>query len=108
VVEDTVIHEMGHAWLYLTGQETAHDSDAWYAMVRRLSPAVLGHELDARRGAARKSVRVPNPRFGEDGQPKTVVRKVPVNDAIAHADVARWPVRPEAFDPGQPIDCPTY
>jgi hypothetical protein len=110
-VEDTVIHEMLHGWLYITGQETGHDSEAWYAALRRLSPEVLGRDLDVRRGAARKSVRIPNPNFGlVDGAPKTLVRKVKVDDAVAHRDVAGWPhtFRPDDFDWGKPIYCPTY
>jgi hypothetical protein len=48
-VDDTMVHEMLHAWLFVTGQGINHKSEAWYAAVRRFSPAVLGHELDARR-----------------------------------------------------------
>jgi len=110
IVEDILIHEMLHAWLTITGQDISHDSDAWYTAIRRLSPAVLGRDLDVRRGVTRRSVRVPNPRFGEDGQPKTLVRKAPVEGATPHGDIARWPqpFRPTDFDPGPPIDCPTY
>jgi hypothetical protein len=97
-----MVHEMLHAWLHTTGRDTAHDSEAWYAAIRRLSPMVLGHELDARRGAARKSVRVKL----DDGS--SVVRKAPNPDAVAHKLVAGWPVRPEGYDFGVPIDCPSY
>ncbi|MPZ64542.1 MAG: hypothetical protein GEU83_03155 [Pseudonocardiaceae bacterium] len=109
-VDDTLLHEMLHAWLHETGQDTGHDSEAWYAAVRRLSPAVLGHELDARRGAGRRSVRVPNPNAGQEGQPATVVRKVAVTEMVQHSDVARWPspFRPTDHDFGAPINCPTY
>ncbi len=112
-VDDTLLHEMLHAWLHETGQDTGHDSQAWYVAVRRLSPVVLGHELDARRGAGRRSVRVPNPNAdGYHGQPATVVRKVAVSDAVQHADVARWPspFRPTDHDHdyGTPIACPSY
>lgn len=106
-VEDIVVHEMAHAWLKLTDQDVEHESEAWYATVRRLSPAVLGHELGVRRGADRRSVRVPNP--DPDG-PRTVVRKVRVDTAIQHGDVATWPhaFRPAGYDWGEPIPCPTY
>jgi hypothetical protein len=110
-VEDTIIHEMLHAWLATAGRDVNHDSEAWYAAVRRLSPTVLGRELDVRRGADRKSVRVPNPRHkpGND-EPKTLVRKIRVDDAIAHGDTVRWPqaFRPADYDWGEPMRCPTY
>jgi hypothetical protein len=111
LVEDTILHEMLHAWLYVTGQDTAHDSETWYSAVRRLSPFVLGRELQVWRGHDRKSVRVPNPNFGKvEGAPKTLVRKVRVDEATKHSDVATWPhpFRPDDFDPGEPISCPTY
>ena len=103
-VDDTMVHEMTHAWLHVTGQDTKHEGEAWYAAIRRLSPAVLGHELDVRRGAARKSVRVKL----DDGT--SVVRKIANPDAITHGSVARWPqaFRPEGYDWGEPIDCPSY
>ena len=110
-VDDTLTHEMLHAWLYVTGRKMSHDSDDWYEAIRRLSPAVLGRELDARRGAARKSVRIPNPAYQPGGdEPKTLVRKEPVKEAIQHADVAAWPqaFRPEGYDWGRPIACPAY
>src|SRR6478736_960917 len=44
-VDDIMCHEMLHCWLYLTGQDVDHKSEAWYAAIRRLSPEVLGHEL---------------------------------------------------------------
>lgn len=110
-VDDLMAHEMLHAWLAVTGRETKHDSSDWYGAVRRLSPAVLGIELDARRGAGRKSVRIPNPAYapGAD-KPKTLVRKQHVDDVISHADVARWPqaFRPDDYDWGTPIRCPAY
>jgi hypothetical protein len=110
-VDDTLTHEMLHAWLVVTGRDTQHDSADWYEAVRRLSPAVLGRELDARRGAGRKSVRVPNPAYvAGNGQPKSIVRKRDTGHAIAHGDVARWPqaFRPDDHDWGTAIPCPTY
>nr|ABG29057.1 hypothetical protein [Rhodococcus aetherivorans I24] len=108
-VDDTMAHEMLHAWLITTGKPTEHDTDAWYRAVRELSPAVLGHALAVERGTDRKSVRVPNPNYAPGGdEPRTVVRKVRV--ASQHAKVATWPsaFRPEGFDYGKPISCPTY
>jgi hypothetical protein len=110
-IDDLLTHEMLHAWLHVTGQETGHKSEPWYEAVRQLSPAVLGHPLDARRGADRKSVRVPNPDWREDSsEPKTLVRKITVPDVVQHRDVAGWPqaFRPDAYDWGTPIACPTY
>ncbi|MPZ26507.1 MAG: hypothetical protein GEV12_08620 [Micromonosporaceae bacterium] len=110
-VQDTMIHEMLHAALMVAGRDPGHGSEDWYAAVRRLSPAVLGTELDARRGAARKSVRVSNPSYepGND-EPRTLVRKVRNPDSTVHGDVARWPsaFRPDGYDWGEPICCPSY
>lgn len=110
-VADIITHEMLHASLHMTGQATDHGAEPWYREIRRLSPVILGHELDARRGADRKSVRVPNPAWHEGGdEPKTLVRKVRVQDAVQHGDVARWPqsFRPDDYDWGTPIRCPSY
>jgi hypothetical protein len=110
-VEDTMVHEMLHVWLHLTDQDTDHDSRAWYAALRRLSPAVLGRELDVRRGADRRSVRVPNPAYAPgNGEPKTLVRKIRVQSAVPHGRVAAWPspFRPAGYDWGAPIPCPIY
>ncbi len=108
-VDDVLVHEMLHVWLAATEQDPDHDTESWYAAVRRLSPAVLGRDLDVRRGSGRRSVRVPNPDAGEGG-PATVVRKVAVPGAVPHGDVARWPgpFRPDDYDYGKPIPCPSY
>ncbi len=109
-VDDVLTHEMLHVWLLITGRQVNHDSTGWYDAVRRLSPAVLGHELDARHGADRKSVRIPNPEYRPHaGIPKTLVRKQRVNAAVTHAEVAAWPwsFRPATYDWGQPIACPS-
>lgn len=111
VVEDLLVHECSHAWLYVTRQAPQHDARPWYALVDRLSPAVLGHEIGAVHEPRRKSVRIPNPAYLAGGTaPKTIVRKVPVEVAVAHADVAAWPsaFRPASWDSGRPISCPTY
>ena len=110
-VDDVLTHEMLHAWLHVTGRPMKHDSADWYEAIRRLSPSVLGRELDARRGAARKSVRIPNPAYQPGGEePKTLVRKEAVKDAVQHGDVALWPqaFRPAGYDWGTPITCPSY
>ncbi len=103
-VSDVMVHEMLHCWLYLTRRGTDHDSTDWYTAVNRLSPAVLGIDLDARRGAARKSVREKL----SDGT--SVVRKIRNPAAIQHRDIARWPLpfRPAGWDHGEEIGCPTY
>jgi hypothetical protein len=109
-IDDTLVHEMIHAHLILEGLDWEHDSESWYDAVRRLSPAVLGHELDIRRGADRKSVRVPNPLYrpGND-HPKTLVRKVK-GDGVPHKKVAMWPqaFRAEDHDWGPRIPVPAY
>ena len=102
-VEDVIVHEMLHAWLYVTGRKVSHNTDDWYDAINQLSPAILGHALDAKRGADKKSKRVVI-----DG--KNTVRKVKVEDAIQHQTVACWPYlfRPKGFDFGQPIPVPSY
>jgi hypothetical protein len=110
-VDDVLVHEMLHANLHLTGQDSAHNGDDWYAAVQELSPAILGHELDVKRGADRKSVRVLNPDYRPGaGYPKTLVRKVPAGLGWVHDMVARWPssFRPSDYNFGERIHCPTY
>jgi hypothetical protein len=52
-------------------------------MVRRLSPIVLGRDLDINRGGDQESVRVPNPAYRPgNAAPKTVVRKVNGEHAV--------------------------
>jgi len=111
-ISDIVLHEMVHTALFSDGGDWEHKSEAWYAEIRHLSPAVLGYSLDIRRGADRKSIRAPNPAYapGND-QPKTLVRKVRNDDAIRHGDVARWPhsFRPPGYyQDDEPIPCPSY
>jgi hypothetical protein len=111
-IDDVLTHEMLHVLLVLAGLQPGHGTDGWYEHVRRLSPAALGREVDARRGAARRSVRVPNPGWAPgSGLPKTVVRKQRVGAAVQHTDVARWPhaFRPDGYyRQDAPIDCPSY
>lgn len=111
-VDDILIHEMLHVQLALDGHRTKHDGDDWYASLRRLSPAVLGRALNVRRGAGRRSVRVPNPAWTPGGGvPKTLVRKEQVKGSVPHGDVARWPhaFRPRGYGAGDsPIECPSY
>jgi len=111
-VDDVMVHEMLHIHLLQRGEDPDHDGEPWYAAVRRLSPAVLGRELDVHRGASRRSVRVANPRAGEDGQPATLVRKERVTAAVPHSQVARWPtpfrVRSRGGQRPVPIPCPSY
>jgi hypothetical protein len=111
-VFDIVAHEMLHAWLWVSGVDTGHDSYSWYEAVGRLSPVLIGQDVNAKRGADRKSVRVPNPGYVPgNGKPKTLVRKVRNPDAIQHADMAAWPhsFRPVGYYQGDdPIRCPSY
>jgi hypothetical protein len=111
LVDDVLTHEMLHASLFVAGQDIHHKSQAWHDAIQRLSPAVLGHDLAVTRGADRKSIRIPNPKWAEgNGQPKTLVRKVKNYDAVQHRDVAGWPhaFRPLDYDWGEPMRCPTY
>jgi len=103
-VDDVLCHEMLHAWLHLNCKKVEHDTADWYSAVMKLSPQVLGHPIDIKRGAHRKSVRVRK----DDGS--SVVRKVPNPEAIPHSQIARWPYsfRRADYDWGKPISCPTY
>ena len=111
-VDDVLVHEMLHASLMLDGVNPAHEGQQWHDAINRLSPAVLGHEINVKRGAARKSVRIPNPDWAPGGsEPKTIVRKTAVEDAITLTQVARWPgaFRPKDYYAGdQSLPCPTY
>lgn len=91
MVDDILVHEMLHVSLTAAGQDTKHAGDPWYAGVRRLSPAVLGRELDIER-PRRRSVRVPNPAYGPEDRRKTLVRKVSQDAAGVHSAISRWPV----------------
>ena len=63
------------AWRNVIGRDTVHDSADWYDSVRRLSPTTLRREVNARRGAHCRSVRVPNPVYITGGkEPRTLVR----------------------------------
>lgn len=111
-VDDVLVHEMLHASLMLAGLNAAHEGKPWHDAITRLSPAVLGCEIDVKRGGARKSVRLPNPLYVEGGdEPKTIVRKEAVDGAVTLTQVARWPhaFRPEGYYHGdKSLPCPTY
>jgi hypothetical protein len=109
MVDDVLTHEMLHAELMVQGKDPKHEGAEWYAGVRRLSPAILGHPLEGEPDV-RKSVRIPNPNYGPEDRRRTLVRKIVVPGAFSHADIARWPVpfRPAGHDFGPPISVPTY
>ena len=108
-VDDLMIHEMLHVSLVLAGKESDHNTRDWYDSIRKLSPEVLGHGIDVAYGSDRKSIRVPRDGWTpESGKPKTKVVKERV--ASNHAKVAQWPngFRPDGYDWGRVIYCPTY
>ena len=110
-IDDLMAHEMLHVWLHIQDRDPKHKGRPWYESIKRLSPAILGREVDARRGADRKSVRVPNPAWCEGSdEPKTLVQKVHDHNVVQHRDVAHWPFsfRPDDYDWGKPLSCPTY
>jgi hypothetical protein len=109
MVDDVLVHEMLHASLGVEGRDPKHEGADWYAEVRRLSPAVLGHALEGEPDV-RKSVRIPNPNYGPEDRRRTLVRKIVVPGAFSHADIARWPVpfRPAGHNFGTPIAVATY
>lgn len=109
MVDDVVVHEMLHVSLLTRGDDHKHAGDPWYAEIRRLSPAVLGRDLDIER-PRRHSVRVPNPAYGPTDPRRTVVRKAAQDSGGVHAAAARWPVafRPAGYDFGPPITVASY
>lgn len=107
-VADVILHEMVHAKLMLNGLDPAHNAEPWCAEIVRLSPAVLGHSVQA---APVKPRRVPNPdREHNPDAPNTLVRRLPLVGHLKQADLARWPyaLRPDDWDPGAPIHVDTY
>ncbi|MDQ6796480.1 MAG: hypothetical protein M3011_00405 [Actinomycetota bacterium] len=109
MVDDVLVHEMLHVSLIGAGKDPKHAGDSWYAEIRRLSPAVLGRELDVDR-PKRRSVRIPNPSYGPDDRRRTLVRKVSQGSEGVHAAMARWPTpfRPAGYDFGPPIATASY
>jgi hypothetical protein len=96
VVSDTLLHEMIHAKLILEGRESAHNAQPWCDEITRLSPAVLGHEIQV---APVKPRRV-------NGK----VRRHVLEGHLTQGELARWPyyLRPAGWDPGKPIPVDTY
>lgn len=109
MVDDVLVHEMLHVSLMQTGLDHKHAGEPWYSEVRRLSPKVLGRELDVTR-PKRRSVRVPNPAYGPSDGRRTLVRKVSDDSAGLHAAMARWPMpfRPARYYIGPAIAVATY
>ncbi len=109
MVDDVLVHEMLHVFLIGAGKDPKHAGDPWYTEIRRLSPAVLGRELDVDR-PRRRSVRIPNASYGPDDGRRTLVRKVSEGPEGVHAAVARWPTpfRPAGYDFGAPIAVASY
>lgn len=108
MVADRIAHLMLHAAVHIEG-DAAHKNKYWYDGVRELSPAILGHPLAVTWGADRKSYREANPAYVPGGtEPRTLVRKARVLDAVQHRDVAAWPqaFRPAGFyDRDPPVPC---
>jgi hypothetical protein len=109
MVADVLLHEMIHAALMLRGEDPAHNGEPWCAMLRDLSPAVVGHEVEARPVLPR---RVPNPeRESDPAAPKTIVVRLAEPGQMPRQDLARWPhsCRPAGYYTGdKPVWVPTY
>jgi hypothetical protein len=91
VVRDVLLHEMLHAHLALTGAESKHNAVPWCEAIVRLSPAVLGHDIQAAPVKARRI----------DGK----VVKAPRDGHLPQGVLARWPgaLRPPGWDAGPAI-----
>jgi hypothetical protein len=95
-VRDVLLHEMIHAKLILEGLDPGHNAQPWCEEIARLSPAVLGHEIQV---APVKPRRV-------DGK----VRRLALPDHLTQSELARWPgsLRPAGWDPGRQIPVASY
>jgi hypothetical protein len=96
MVTDTLLHGMIHVLLIQRGEDPSHNGKPWCDEIMRLSPAILGHPIQA---APTKSVRING----------TVRKQVP-DECIPRAALASWPqsLRPVGYDWGQPILVDTY
>lgn len=97
-LRDVLAHEMLHAELRLAGEKTGHRYAAWRQSIMRLSPAILGYEIDVK--PPLKSVRVTDPKSGTSH-----IRKEPDPDGTRQSKIARWPqsFRPKGYDYGEPF-----
>ena len=95
-VTDTIIHEMVHARLMLSGLYSKHAGDPWCDEITRLSPLVLGHEIRAKRVKTRRI----------DGH----VVRAPLDGHLDHETISGWPssLRDDSWDRGEPIEVETY
>jgi hypothetical protein len=109
MVADVLVHEMVHAALMLRAQDPGHNSATWCRAIAELSPAVLGHEVDARPVLPR---RIPNPaRETDRSAPKTIVVRRAEPGSMTRADLARWPhsARPDDYyQRDEPMAVPTF
>jgi len=108
-VDDVLVHEMLHASLMLRGRDARHNLAPWCEEITRLSPIVLGHEINAHPVRPR---RIENPeRQHDENAPKTIVKRAPLPGAMTQGQLARWPhsVRPTGYyDDDTCIGVPTY
>jgi hypothetical protein len=95
-VEDVLLHEMIHAKLVLNGVDPSHNGQPWCDEITRLSPAVLGRDIQA---APVKVRRV-------EGE----VRRLALPEHLTRDELARWPgsLRPKGWNPGRLIPVATY
>jgi hypothetical protein len=77
VVRDVLTHEMVHARLMLDGRNFEHNAEPWCEWITRLSPAVLGHSVNAHPLKVRRV----------DGK---VTRRAP-DGQLDRATLAGWP-----------------
>lgn len=98
-VADTIVHEMTHVRLILTGENSAHNAWPWCREITRMSPLLLGHAISAAPVTTKR--RVP-------GAPTK--RCVPKPGFLPRGDLARWPhsCRTGLEDPGPVFSMATY
>jgi hypothetical protein len=77
-VSDTVLHEMIHVKLMLAGLDPKHNARPWCDEITRLSPGVLGHEIDAAPVLPRRINGGPSTRLARPGH-------------LTRQEIASWP-----------------
>jgi hypothetical protein len=109
MVADVLVHEMAHALLLLRGEDPDHNRAGWCQLITEMSPAVIGHEINARPVLPR---RIPNPaRETEPSAAKTIVVRRPRPGSMTRAELARWPQSARADDyylSDEPMSVPRF
>jgi hypothetical protein len=97
MVDDVMVHEMIHALLVQRGEDPSHNGQPFIDEIVRLSPAILGHEIEA----------VPQVQKRIDGKN---IRWTPPGH-LDRDSISRWPHSlraPWAYNGAEPIPVDSY